>query len=322
QSTNLMSNLTLGQASCLVLGWEPTPSNRKKPKKTFQDMPVGVTYKQGDNPMEPCAMGKDIIARNPFKYRTYPPTPSSSPRLSPTSAPASTSISVPVDDEGSSSMYMLNYSKSAIIRLLKLIFDQEDPGNSELFQLQHLSNAEVYSILHEQLPKLDKVYNVRQIALLLNQYKEHFGELRRQRQKGLNKEVRSLYVLKESARGKNSPDFRRHVQHESGWANIGYVRKSITNESNHTKVRLLQMMMLRLKNRCFVAKVFVSTNCNSSSALVKRDSRNAGSGFDLGDGDAQGMFEFIAMSTKKVRLCVIDYAGLTNNPSDLKSTLE
>ena len=65
--------LTLGQASCLVLGLEPTPENREKAKKVMEDTPFAVTYRHGQNPKEPMAIAKSLVKLDPFKYREYPP---------------------------------------------------------------------------------------------------------------------------------------------------------------------------------------------------------------------------------------------------------
>lgn len=73
--------LTLGQACCLALGMEPTEDNRKEAKRMVDTCPFGVTYMQDSNPMKPIAMGKDVIKRDPFQFKTYPETPPQSPIL-------------------------------------------------------------------------------------------------------------------------------------------------------------------------------------------------------------------------------------------------
>ncbi|KAF7720435.1 hypothetical protein EC973_008939, partial [Apophysomyces ossiformis] len=69
--------LTEGQACCLVLDMEPTKENREKAKAIFQHSPFGVTYLHGTNPLEPVAMAKTLIEKNPFKYKSYQATPPS-----------------------------------------------------------------------------------------------------------------------------------------------------------------------------------------------------------------------------------------------------
>lgn len=73
--------ITLGQAACLVYDLEPTQENRKKVKELEKDSLLGVCYLANNNCLEPFAIAKTIIARNPFKYKTYPNTPPQSPQL-------------------------------------------------------------------------------------------------------------------------------------------------------------------------------------------------------------------------------------------------
>ncbi|KAG2228207.1 hypothetical protein INT45_010999 [Circinella minor] len=76
--------LTEGQASCLVLNWEPTIENRTKAKEYFLHSLLDVTYCYNGNPLEPFSISKEIINKNPYKYKKYPETPNSSPKLTAT----------------------------------------------------------------------------------------------------------------------------------------------------------------------------------------------------------------------------------------------
>lgn len=73
--------LTKGQAACLVLDMAPTDSNRNLAKEQLKNTPFEVTFIYGSNPMEPVALAKTKIERDPFKYKTYPDTPLASPKL-------------------------------------------------------------------------------------------------------------------------------------------------------------------------------------------------------------------------------------------------
>lgn len=91
----------------------------------------------------------------------------------------------------------------------------------------------------------------------------------------------------------NVPKFRHHVQASQGnWLNIGYVRKSPSNESEETRIRLLKSMMLRIRNRCFVSKIFVSYCSSSTTPLLERDYSTAKKK-QLGDGNCQGKLYLI-----------------------------
>ncbi|ORY90423.1 hypothetical protein BCR43DRAFT_112067 [Syncephalastrum racemosum] len=117
----------------------------------------------------------------------------------------------------------------------------------------------------------------------------------------------------------NNCNFCIHMQASVGdYLNIGYVRKSPTDGSAEARTRLLNMMRMRLRNRCIVSHVFLSPSCTSSSPLLQRDSQER---HELGDGNATDMSKFISAATKHVRLYVIDYASLTNDPKDLRTTL-
>lgn len=71
--------LTLGHASCLVLGVKMTPENRKLSKEYFETTRLTVTYISGLDPMEPMALGKEVVDLNNMKYCSYPNTRESTP---------------------------------------------------------------------------------------------------------------------------------------------------------------------------------------------------------------------------------------------------
>jgi hypothetical protein len=96
-------SLTKGQASCLVLGYKQTRQNHDKAKKLFADSPLTVAYKQGQDPMEPMAIGRIHVDLHPFKYRQYPPTASSSLVLMPSASSACTEASY-IDNETKENM--------------------------------------------------------------------------------------------------------------------------------------------------------------------------------------------------------------------------
>lgn len=94
-------------------------------------------------------------------------------------------------------------------------------------------------------------------------------------------------------------------------------------------------MITRLKKRCFCERIFASFSSLSSSSIIQRDYDTKGIELELTDcaGNTQGsmyillseyrclisvciidMLSVFATSTKSIRLCVIDYAGLSNDP--------
>lgn len=79
---------------------------------------------------------------------------------------------------------------------------------------------------------------------------------------------------------------------------VGYARKSRNNESDESRIRLLQQMAKRLKERSLVDRIFVSPRANANELMVERDLiKNEDFLKQLNvDGDAQGK--------KKSRQCI------------------
>lgn len=74
--------LTLGQATCLVLGFPPTEENRKKAKEIMEkELLLEVTFDCWSSPLEPYVIGKTLKTMNPFVYQSYPPTPPPEPSV-------------------------------------------------------------------------------------------------------------------------------------------------------------------------------------------------------------------------------------------------
>lgn len=68
--------LTLGQASCLVLGYLPNVSEeRKKAKQHLQKSGLIAAYLRGQDPFRPMAIGMNVIERDPYTYISYPESP-------------------------------------------------------------------------------------------------------------------------------------------------------------------------------------------------------------------------------------------------------
>lgn len=55
----------------------------QKAKEIVDKSPFGVACIYGTDPLEPNAIGKTLILKNPFKYQPYPETPPPSPALQP-----------------------------------------------------------------------------------------------------------------------------------------------------------------------------------------------------------------------------------------------
>ncbi|KAG0738153.1 hypothetical protein G6F16_012387 [Rhizopus arrhizus] len=92
-STSKNNLLTRGQVIYLVLDMLPTVDNRRKGNDIVDNNAFNVTYTEDQGPQYPFAMGKSIIEKNPFTYKTYSRTPPTSPTLYPSNTVASDKIS-------------------------------------------------------------------------------------------------------------------------------------------------------------------------------------------------------------------------------------
>lgn len=69
------------------------------------------------------------------------------------------------------------------------------------------------------------------------------------------------------------PHYQLFVQNlkKERYTIVGYARKSRTTENDESRIRLLQQMARRLKERSLVDKIFVSPRANTNELMVERD---------------------------------------------------
>jgi hypothetical protein len=88
------------------------------------------------------------------------------------------------------------------------------------------------------------------------------------------------------------PDYQNYIKNlkEEGYNIVGYVRNSHGTEDKERRIRLLQIMCDRLKERSLVDHVFASVCCRASDPIVETDlTRDEESLAQLHvDGDIQG----------------------------------
>ncbi|ORZ11614.1 hypothetical protein BCR42DRAFT_101685 [Absidia repens] len=190
--------ITKGQAGCLVLDLIPSIENRAKAKEILRDGPFDVTYLAGSDPLRPMAMGKAVMLKNPFVYKTYPDTPPVSPVLTPTQQVECSDVSDNESDSSDSSDDVTaNYTKSDIMDLAKTTFVNKDPENPAVWDYRFMTNKEIFQTMASRIPKLPQKYTEHQFSLWLNENKDHFGATKRRRTEEKNLQGRNLWVLKE-----------------------------------------------------------------------------------------------------------------------------
>lgn len=215
---------------------------------------------------------------------------------------------------------LVNYSKANVIKTAKMLFTSKEPASKEYFRHRFLTNKDIYDALQNQFPKLKQHFSFQQIANWINAERDYFGLLtthkvqkvpkkgrwlwtgseavtsksKRERRKAIPRKlifvtVRFLGVLSE-----NNAAFRSHCKNaHREWINVGYVRKSRTNENDEKRVKLLKLMMARLVNRCLCTKLFASPASSSSTNMVERDYPKPNTILEQlngCDGDTQGKY--------------------------------
>ncbi|KAI7863856.1 hypothetical protein BDF14DRAFT_1884826 [Spinellus fusiger] len=323
-STSKNNLLTRGQAICLVLDMVPTVENRRKGNDIVDNNVFNVTYTEDQGPQHPFAMGKSIIEKNPFTYKTYPRTPPTSPTLYPSNTVASDKISDfsnnsnnnNSDDSDSSTDDSIVYNLQSLLSITKSMFFK-NAKNKDLFDYGFYTTTDIYNNITKQLPRLPKFMNASKFGKLIKD--KDFGERVSKRVKRNNIKGRMLYKLKDNAIGnlvESTSAFRTEINNNgSNWINVGYVRKSPGIESVATRQGLLEAMIMKLRNRCLCRYIFASTSSTSSSPILERDfltDNNTNSNNNIKatilayyNGDTQAMIDLIGHSIKNIRLCVI-----------------
>ncbi|CAO3695764.1 unnamed protein product [Umbelopsis ramanniana] len=280
--------ITHGQACCLVLGVPPTQENRVSSKEYFESSRLTVCYVDSLGPLRPFAMGKDVVARDPFTYQSYITTCHSSPYQ----ALASTSEHLSDVENG---------------------IDDNDSidGETSTDDLLPLTKASVLHILKQIMSDLEPVN------------KERYEETRAATPKGRVR-GRWLWLLKQSYQTAITfqTTYTKHVQATPDVVTIGYARKSHGKESLEKRAELLQVMIDKLRQRCLCRKVYVSPTCSASMPLHKRDMKpDTITADELTHcaGDMHNLLHRLRTNMKPVRLAIIDYAGFSTDFGDLQA---
>ncbi|MBM6385835.1 MAG: hypothetical protein JSY10_17910 [Paenibacillus sp.] len=151
--------LTLGQASCLVLGLPPSMENRKLSKEIIEETKiVEVSYKRRGDPFEPFLIGKKVKCVNPFLYKSYDVTPPPSPKFSSGMAKSSKNVScflilLVVDDH--ISIASTGSSQEEAVNLISQ--EEEHKETSDLSVLSQKTKGTGQFIL--QLEEITKAYS-------------------------------------------------------------------------------------------------------------------------------------------------------------------
>ncbi|GAA5804541.1 hypothetical protein HPULCUR_010041 [Helicostylum pulchrum] len=127
-------------------------------------------------------------------------------------------------------------SQAQLINFLNIAFLPVNPNNEESYARKNLSMNDILSVAWK--------------------YSDIFSE-------------KTAYGFEDIV--SHSPRYQRFIQSlkDEGYHVIGYVRKSICEKDDDSRVRLLNLMCENLNNRSLVSKVFASVYCNANEPLLE-----------------------------------------------------
>ncbi|CAO3630214.1 unnamed protein product [Mucor hiemalis] len=116
------------------------------------------------------------------------------------------------------------------------------------------------------------------------------------------------------------PEYQTEIRNlkKQGFKILGHARKSEGAEDHRTRIRLLNPMCRRLKERSLVDHVFVSYNSQANDPLAERDMKQKDELLTQlsAEGNTQDMLAYIT-NTEKICLVALDHAGLSTDCNDL-----
>ncbi|KAI8331391.1 hypothetical protein BC941DRAFT_403846 [Chlamydoabsidia padenii] len=205
----------------------------------------------------------------------------------------------------------------------------EPKHNKERYEFHYLSQQALFDLLKDYIPNISSYCTARKVNDWIS--KECIlHRTKNIRQGHMVLKARPAWILKQEFRENeietvfNRLAFKQTVRNIPGWTTIGYARKSISNESTKKRTALLQTMIENLHINDLCEKVYVSPMCSANSELMRRDYHRTASTTTVlqqlrfHDGDMQDFIVFAKTTTMNIRLVVLDYAGLTTKPDDLR----
>ncbi|KAG2221911.1 hypothetical protein INT45_013247 [Circinella minor] len=354
--------LTLGQASCLVLGYKPNDENRKKAKEHLQGSGLVAFYFRGQDPMRPAAIGSDVLERDPYTFLTYPPTPSLAPttpsnnddiddddgsqhnnndnnnnnnnnnnnsdlsqKTKDTPSDSTDSPKAPHNRKRKIEDSVIPYCKERVLQTMKTIATNVNPNNEPIFDYVFVTSEMQYNMMTEIFPSLSRHCSKTRLQYWVSQ-SQIWGPLQK-----INRDKKLIYgrylwVLRNDMWHQlieindSIPVYWQHANATPHIISIGYARKSVTNETDLSRKHLLQLMVDKLHFRLKCQEVYVSPCCTANDQILNRDSppfTNILASLNGCHGDISNLINRLHYLQQEVRLCIIDYAGLSTYPEDI-----
>ncbi|KAG2218997.1 hypothetical protein INT45_007659 [Circinella minor] len=299
--------LSAANAACSIYGLEITSENQLSALQQLKDAGLEpVTLVNGD-PTIAVAMSTKKVNMEPWRYQRLP---------------QDTEQEQQCDDSNSSESFIVSIppSRSAVLDLVaKIMPSTPIPGiTEECF----LSETDVHDLVSKYIP--DDTVTSDDLSSWMSKDGSWGTTIRKQTNKK-RKRGRMLNVVKKVYRDftwddlSNIQEYRLLVKSSVGTKyTVGYVRKSNTKEPDTTKKKLVNLQIYKMKTKLLCEDVFVSYNTSANDPISGRDATTPPYTFDDCSGNTQDLINKITKSARPIRLVIIDYAGLSTNPDDIK----
>ncbi|KAI8388577.1 uncharacterized protein BYT42DRAFT_528538 [Radiomyces spectabilis] len=322
-----MTTISRNQAICMFYGEKYTEENAARLFKKIEGTELEICHLH--DPSEPILIWEKKVNQYPFRYNKYPECETS--------------------NETSTVVEISFTCQSQIVHFLNLVYLASDPGNENMYERQQVSMRQIFASIWQYTAFFD-TKTLQAFTVWCTHKKLNFLKAPAKRKltnTGDRMNVRTLFVLKNNLINNTAKGIAEHLpKHQAllhslkkdGHTIVGYVRKSLTNDKEAKRIKLLQQMCDNLKQRSMVDVVFGSTHSKANDPFCSRDLTKRKQTVEDDDdlGNTQGktsiqlcsmsnmstldMLEFIA-SKSKICIVALDHAGLTTNTHDLREFL-
>ncbi|KAG2201332.1 hypothetical protein INT47_001420, partial [Mucor saturninus] len=314
-------SLTKELAACAIYGLEITDENKEEALSRLQKARLIPVYLANGDPTVAVAVGIHKAKTEPWKFKEFLSEEIKNKEDKSTEDNKSDNSRDSYEIEGKSILNSVPQSRRAVIELVNMILSPHPIGS--ITHEEFLTEKDLYELVKPYFAETNFTCNQ------LNDWlgKEgSWGSTKRKIVNGERLRGRTLHVIRPELRDflwndiSNVKEFRKSVResrHKT--ATIGYVRKSKTTEKKEAVEKSINLQVAKMKKKLLCEDVFASCRANADDKIDDRDIKSTMI-YKVSHvhGDCQDMLDYITMSNRTVRLVVIDYAGLSTNPDDLK----
>ncbi|KAG2210434.1 hypothetical protein INT45_009088 [Circinella minor] len=219
------------------------------------------------------------------------------------------------------------FCKERLLHIMGSIATTNKPSDTDNYNYVYMTTEAQHELMKEFFPDLEQYGMTDRLQYWIGQ-SNIWGPRKRITEHGERKYGRHLWIIVKEMREflVESTDsitaYWDHLKNEIDYITIGYARKSPTKEDDASRTRLLQLMTDKLYFRMKCEEVYVSPQCFANEPILERDSPPLDhfySSIKDCNGGITDLTKRIHYTQKNIRLAIIDYAGLSTSPNDVRN---